>query len=132
MLFDFLLFEKMYQRNCIKFCIKNEIKWVGIFEVFTVAFGEPTMSRTQVQLSYIRFKEDQEDFNNDVRPFRPSTSTTHENSDAVKKMILDMRRITIRVDSDDVRILIGSCQPIFTNVLDMNRMAAIRLSLGHR
>ena len=49
-LFDFLVFEKMDQRNCIKFCIKNEIKCVRTFQMLTVAFGESTMSITQVQL----------------------------------------------------------------------------------
>ena len=33
------------------------------FEVLNVAFGESTMSRTQVQLWYNRFKEGQEDVN---------------------------------------------------------------------
>ena len=46
-----LLFEKMDQRNCIiKFCVKNKIKFARTFKMFTVAFGESTMSRTQVQL----------------------------------------------------------------------------------
>ena len=31
------------------------------------AFYESTMSRTQVQLQYNRFKEDQKDVNNDAR-----------------------------------------------------------------
>ena len=34
MLFDFLLFEKMDQRNCIKFCVKNEIKCARTFEMW--------------------------------------------------------------------------------------------------
>ena len=55
-----------------------------------------TMSRTQVQLWYNRFKEGRGNFNDDARPGRPRTSTTNENIEAVKKMILDNCRITIR------------------------------------
>ena len=73
------------------------------------------MSRTQVQLCYNRFKEG--------RPERPSTSTTDENIEAVKKMILDNRRIIIREVADDVGIQFGSCQVIFTDVLGMKRAA---------
>ena len=68
-----------------------------------VAFGECTMSRTQVQLWYNRFKEDQEDVNDDARPCQPSTSTTNENIEVVKKMTLDNRRITITEVADDAK-----------------------------
>ena len=95
MLFDFLIFEKMDPRNCIKFCIKNQIKCQRIFEMLTMAFGESTMNRTQVQFWYNRFKEGQEDVNDIARPGRRSTLTTDENIEAVKKIILDNRRITI-------------------------------------
>ena len=44
-------------------------------------------------------------------------STTNENIEAVKQMILDNRRITIIA-------AFGSCQAIFTNVLGMKRAAA--------
>ena len=53
-------------------------------EILTVAVGESTMSRTQVQLWY-------DNDNDDARPGRPSTSTTDENIKAVKKMFLDNR-----------------------------------------
>ena len=36
------------------------------FEMLTVAFAESTMSRTQVQLWYNRFKKDREDGNDDA------------------------------------------------------------------
>ena len=77
-----------------------------------------TMSRTQVKLWYNRFKEV------DVRPGRPSTLTTDENIEAVKKMILDIHRISIREVTDDVGISFGSCQTIFTDVLGMKPAAA--------
>ena len=47
------------------------------------------MGRTQVQLCYNRFKEGREDVNDDARPSRTSPSTTDENIQAVRKMILD-------------------------------------------
>ena len=64
--------------------------------MLTVAFGQFTMSRTQVQLWYNRFKETREDVNDDALPGRTRTFTTNENIEAVKKMILNNRRITIK------------------------------------
>ena len=58
--------------------------------MLTVAFGKSTMSRTKVQLWYNRFKEGREDIN-DAGPGRPSTSTTDEHIEAVKKIILENR-----------------------------------------
>ena len=88
--------------------------------MLTVAFGESTMSKTQVQLWYNQFK----DISDDVRPGRPSSSTADENIEAMKKMILDNRQITIREFADDVDISFVSCQAIFTNVLGMKGASA--------
>ena len=75
--------------------------------------GGSYIRRTQVQLCYSRFKEDREDVNaiDDARLGR--TSTTNENIEAVRKMILDNCPITIREVADDVGISFGSCQAIF-------------------
>ena len=81
-----------------------------------MAFGESANSRTQVQLYYKRFKEDREDANGDARPGRPSTSTPDENIEAVKILIFDNCRITIREVADNVEISFGSYQAIFTDV----------------
>ena len=79
--------------------------------MLTVAFGESTMNRTQVQLRYNRFKEGQDDVNDDAPTGRPITSTTDANFEAVKKIILDNRRITIKEVVDDVgAISFGSCK----------------------
>ena len=34
-LFDFLLYEKMDQRDWIKYWVKNEIEFAGTFEILT-------------------------------------------------------------------------------------------------
>ena len=81
------------------------------------------MKRTQVQVWYNRFKDGREDINNDARPGRPRTSTSDENFEAVKKMILDNCRITIWEVADDVGISFGSCQAIFMDVLVIKHAA---------
>ena len=58
----------MNQRNCIKLCVKNEIKYAR-------TFVESSVSRTQVHLWYNRFKKGREAVNDDDRAGRPSTST---------------------------------------------------------
>ena len=82
--------------------------------MLTVAFGE---------LWYNRLKEGREDVNHDARPSCPSTPTIDENIEAVKKMTLDNRWITIGEVADE-GISLGSCQAIFTDVLDMKRVLA--------
>ena len=62
------IFDSALRRNCIKFCVTNEIKCESTFEMFTVAFGKSTASKTQVQLWYNRFKEGRVDVNDYARP----------------------------------------------------------------
>ena len=90
----------------------------------TVTFGASTISRTQVQLWFNKFKEGREDDNNYACPGRSSTSATDENIEAVKKMGANNCRITIREIADGVAILFGSCQAIFTNMLGINHVTA--------
>ena len=67
--------KKLIKGNCIKFCLKNEIQCPRTFEMLSVTFRESTVSRTQVQLWYNRFKESRENVNDDARSGRPSRST---------------------------------------------------------
>ena len=62
--------------------------------------------------------------NDDARPGRPSTSTTNENTQAVKKIVMENRRINIRKISEDFGILVGSFHAIFSDILGLKRVAA--------
>ena len=73
---------------------------------------------------YNWFKEGREDVNDDSRPGRPSMSTTDENIEAVKKMILDNCRITTMEVANGIGISFGSCQTIFTDILVMKHATA--------
>ncbi|XP_011051621.1 PREDICTED: putative uncharacterized protein FLJ37770 [Acromyrmex echinatior] len=92
--------------------------------MLTVAYGEATLDRSNVYRWYKMFSEGREDVNDEERTGRPSTSTTDENIDEVKKIVLANRRITVREIAEDLNISIGSCHSIFTNDLGMKRVAA--------
>ena len=113
----------MDQRICLKFCEKNVIKCNKVSEILTKAYSESAMSKTRVYEWYKHFQDGREDVENDERPGRPSTSTTDENVEKVKEMVMNHRRITIRDVADDVGISIGSCHKIFSNVSGMKRVA---------
>ncbi|XP_018365426.1 PREDICTED: putative uncharacterized protein FLJ37770 [Trachymyrmex cornetzi] len=92
--------------------------------MLTVAYGEATLDRSNVYRWYKMFSEGLEDVNDEERAGHPSTSTTDENIDEVKKIVLANRRITVREVAEDLNISIGSCHSIFTNDLGMRRVAA--------
>ena len=92
--------------------------------ILTKVYGKSAMSKTRVYEWYKRFQDDREDVEDDERPGCLSTSTTDENVEKVKEMVINDRRITIREVADDVGISIGSCHAIFSNALGMKRVAA--------
>ena len=89
-----------------------------------VGYGECTVSQKSVYKWYKLFTEGREEVNDDARTGRPSTSTTNENTEAVKKIVMENRRITIRKVAEDVGISVGSCHAIFSDILGLKRVAA--------
>ncbi|VEN42596.1 unnamed protein product [Callosobruchus maculatus] len=112
----------MDQRISIKFCVKNKIKCAAAFRMLTVAYGEATLNQSNVYRWYKMFSEGRKDVNDEERAPRPSTSTTDENIDKVKKIVLANRRITVTGVAEDLNISIGSCHSILTNDLRMSRV----------
>ena len=72
-------------------CQKLNYIWYVDCGVWRVYYEQNTSS-----MWYNLFKEGRKYFNEDIRPGRPSMSTTNENIEAVRKMSLDNRRITIK------------------------------------
>ena len=99
---DFLLSKRMAQRVCIKCCVKSGIQCSKVLEMSTIAYGESTLSKKNVYEWYKLFQEGRENVEDEPRPGRPSTSTTDENVEAVKEIVIKNRRITIREVAEDV------------------------------
>ena len=93
-------------------------------EMLKVAYGECTVSKKSVYKWYQLFTEGREEVNDDARPVRLSVSTTNKNTEAVKKIVMENRRITIREVAEDVGISVGLCLPFCSDILGPKRVAA--------
>ena len=89
-----------------------------------VTYDECTVSQKSVYKLYKLFTEGRKKVNDDACLRRPSTSTTNETTKAVKKIVMENRRITIREVAEDVGISVGSCHTIFSDILGLKRVAA--------
>ena len=101
------------KKCCVKFCVKNGIKCSKTLEMLKVAYGECTVSQKKVYKWYKLFAEGREEVNDDARFGRPSTSTTNENTEAVKKIVMENRRITITQVAEDVGISVAHAMQFF-------------------
>ena len=106
-----------------QFCVKNGIKCSKTLEMLKMAYGECTVSQKSVYKWYKLLKEGREEVNDDARFGRPSTSTTNENTEAVKKIVMEIRRITIREVVEYFGISVGSGHAIFSDTLSLKRVA---------
>ena len=112
------------QRICLKFCVKNAIKCSEAFKMLKKVFGHDAMSQSRVYDWYKRFREELEDFEDDARPGHPGTSITDENVEKIKAIVLNNSKIVIREVAEEIGISCGSFGDIFSNVLNIKRVAA--------
>ena len=89
-----------------------------------MAYGECTVSQKSVYKWYKFFTEGREEVIDDARPGRPSMSTNNKNTKAVKKIVMENRRINIKEVAEYVGISVGSCRAIFSDILCLKRVAA--------
>ena len=111
------------QHVCVKFCFKLGKTSTETWKMLQQAFRDECISRTQCFEWYIHFKTGRTSIAEDPRSGRPSTSTDSVHIDAVRHLILQNRRLTIREIAEYVCISFESCQAILTEKLNMHCVA---------
>jgi len=112
------------QHVCVKFCFKLGKTATETWKMLQQAFGDECMSRTQCFEWYSNFKTGRTLIDEDPRSGRPSMSTDDVHIDAVRHLILQNCRLTIREIAEDVGISFGSCSAILTEKLNTHCVAS--------
>jgi HTH domain in Mos1 transposase len=99
--------RKMEQRNleqrcAIKFCVKLGESASVTFEELKQAYGEHSLSQTQVFRWHKSFLEGREHVEDEHRSGRLSTSKTDENIERVNTLVRSDCRLTVRMLSEEL------------------------------
>jgi len=105
------------QKVCLKFCVANEISCADALKMLKKAYGDSTMSKTRAYEWFSAFKEGREVLEDLPRSGRPSTSTTNDNIEKIKHLVLQNRRFSVRELASEVNIDKMTVHGIITNIL---------------
>lgn len=75
-------------------------------------YGDKSMSKPRVYAWYNSFKEGREEIEDGPRPRRPTTSTTDENINKIKDLVLSNRGLSIRDLANITGMSFGSIQSV--------------------
>ena len=88
----------------IKFCVKAGKSAVETIELINKDYGSAATSRANVYRWYARFADGREDLKDDARSGRPSTASSDENVESVRRLLTEDRRTTLRITADRLNI----------------------------
>ena len=109
---------------CIKFCADLGRSATGTLTIIQQAFGDQSLSRTQVFQWHARFKTSRISVDDDEHKGRPRSCTAPETVARMQELVRQDRRRTIHDIAEEVGIGYGTCQRILTEELGMHRVAA--------
>ncbi|XP_049522073.1 protein GVQW3-like [Dermacentor silvarum] len=116
--------ERLEQYYCIKFHQKLGDSQVETIWKIQVAFGDDTMSSTQIKVWYNRFKDGRTSVESEPGSGRPSTCQNDQVIAEVNAVVMRDLRVTIREIAEEVGISTFSAHSIMTEDLAMKRVAA--------
>ncbi|XP_018371295.1 PREDICTED: putative uncharacterized protein FLJ37770 [Trachymyrmex cornetzi] len=116
--------KRVEQRVCLKFCVANEISCADALKMLQKAYGDCSLSKSQVYEWYKFFKDGREIVEDLPRSGRPLTSNTDKNIDKVKKIVLANRHVSDKEIASTLSISSGSVHHILTKVLGLRRVQA--------
>ena len=94
--------QKLEQQINIKFLVKLGKNGPKIHQMLQQVYGECALKERTVFKWVQRFWEGREDPKDDARSGRPSTSSSNENIDRVRSLMLNDCRLTVRLIAEEL------------------------------
>jgi len=94
----------MEQRLAIKFCFKAGKSATGTLQMVNPAYGDQTLSCSNVFRRYGRFRDGREDTEDNPRSCRPTYCRIENNVEKTSQFLLQNSQISLRMLAEDVNI----------------------------
>lgn len=115
------------QRYAIKFCSKLNKSFAETHKLIVQAYGDSTLSYSQVSRWLKAFKEGREEVVDEPRAGRPSTSTTDDNLARGRDLLNSDRRLSVWMIAETLNIPKTIVHELMTDKLDMRKVCAWEL-----
>ena len=109
-------------RAVIKFFTRKELNATEIYQELDNMYKDSAPSYRTVAKWLAEFKDPESGFENAPRGDRPSTITTDENSQAIERIVIHDRQISVRRVADELGISKSRVHDIMSNQLGMNKV----------
>jgi len=116
--------QKFEQRWAIKFCVRLGKSATVTYEKLQRAYGEHSLSRSQVFRWHKSFLEGREQVEDKPRAGRLSTSKTEDNVERVRSFVRSDHRFTLRMISSELNLNRFTFHQILTQDLNMRSVRA--------
>jgi len=94
----------MEQRLAIKFCFKAGKSATETLQMVNAAYGDQALSRSNVFRWYGRFRDGQEDNEDNPRSGWPTKCRNDNNVEKISQLLLQNRHLLLRMLADEVNI----------------------------
>ena len=112
------------QRTVVKFYVQLGKSIQELTDDLLEVYGDEAMAPRTIRKWVQRFKEGRASTEDDPRAGRPSTSTTEDHVEEVRRMVHDDPKITTRTISRETNISLGSVVSILHDKLNMSKISA--------
>lgn len=114
----------MEQRYAIKFCVKLKKTKQEAYGMLKEAYGDEQMSQATFYRWFKRFSEGNEEVEDEPRSGAPKSARKEENIEEVQRLVMQDRRMSVRMISEAVGISIGTVDTILTEDLKLHKVCA--------
>ncbi|GBM95946.1 Putative uncharacterized protein FLJ37770 [Araneus ventricosus] len=111
----------MEQLVNIKFCFKLGKTAMETHEMLVNVYGVDAVSKKCIFEWFKRFRDGKEDVKDDPRSGRPSTSTTPDNIERMRRMLADDRRLSLRMTAEELEISLDNVSNIIHEHLQKHK-----------
>lgn len=112
------------QRTVVKFYVRLGKDMQELSEDLVKVYAEDAMAPRTIRKWVQRFKEGRASTEDNPREGRPSTSTTEDQIEEVRRLVNDDPKITTRAISRETNISLGSVVSILHDKLNMSKISA--------
>ena len=116
--------KNIEQRYAIKFCVRLRKAKQEVYGLLKEVYGDEQMSQASFYRWFNRFSETNEQVEDEPRSGASKSASKEENIQEVQKLVMQDRRMSVRMISEAVGIGIGTVDTILTEDLKINKVCA--------